>query len=242
MNGSDRYTRVNKFEKRRKNTKAISFLIVIGGILAIILLVFLIFPEKGEKVTKQDNHNNEWQSDELNSREEDNNKEKSNNDQSNHHEHINNSDDHNNLTGEDGIGDNDHIIENEQDESNSDSDNHMNEIIVEPLEPNDDNVIEAYTGNWEPIGTEQEEPHTTQFDKETQDWYEMEQAIRLATGLDEMITLWIGNGGEQKVIGTVSSMDGSDIYRVYLSWITNKGWKPVTVERLRENDAGPSEN
>lgn len=64
----------------------------------------------------------------------------------------------------------------------------------------------------------------------------MEQAIQLATNLDEMITWRIENGGEQKAVATVSSMDQDKTYRIYLSWITNQGWQPTKVELLKEND------
>lgn len=66
----------------------------------------------------------------------------------------------------------------------------------------------------------------------------MESAIRLAAGLAEgdMITWWLQNGGDQKVIGTVSNRSETQTYRVYLSWMDNQGWQPTLVEVLKEND------
>nr|WP_246187543.1 YrrS family protein [Ornithinibacillus caprae] len=128
------------------------------------------------------------------------------------------------------------------DEETNEEDNNSSEenIETQPAESvsDDDNVIEAYTANWQPVGTEQEGPHTTQFDPDSQDWKEMLMAIRLATGLseDDMITLWLGNGGDQKAIGTVSNSSHTEFYRVYISWVDNEGWQPTLVEVLKEND------
>lgn len=231
MSDSNRYSRMHKFEKRRKNTKAITILVVIGSALAILLIATIMFPSKDESVTKsEDNQSNEIQHDETESNDED----KMNdllNDELDNDEQLTVNTVEENATNDEKVPDEDHVVDPEEE---------VNQVITEPIESTEDNVIEAYTGNWEPIGTKQEEPHTIQFDKNTQDWLEMEQAIRLATGLDEMTTLWIGNGGDQKVIGTVTSMDGNNIYRVYLTWITNEGWQPTKVERLKENDIGNS--
>lgn len=97
---------------------------------------------------------------------------------------------------------------------------------------------DAYTADWEPIGTEQEGPHTKQFVLESQDWKEMEQAIRLATGIQQgnMITWQIENGGGKDVIGTVSSRDTPDkTYQVNLTWVKDEGWKPTIVKIIKEN-------
>ncbi len=106
------------------------------------------------------------------------------------------------------------------------------------MESSDDNVIEAYTGNWEPVGTEQTEPHTINYDEGSQDRKEMRQAVVAATDLNvNAFVMWyISRNGEQEVLATVSSQDESEVYRVYLSWVSNKGWKPTKVERLKEND------
>ena len=109
------------------------------------------------------------------------------------------------------------------------------EVETEQVEPSDDNVIEAYTGNWQPIGTVQEGPHTTVYDDGSQDRIEIKQAVISVTGLaDDMIEWRIGNGGDQKVIATVSNPGKTDNYRVYLSWVDNQGWQVTSVEKLKE--------
>src|SRR5699024_7822412 len=50
---------------------------------------------------------------------------------------------------------------------------------------------------------------------------------------DDMIEHWVGNGGDQKVIATVSNNDQSIAYKVYLQWEIDKGWKPTKVEKLK---------
>ncbi len=137
----------------------------------------------------------------------------------------------------------DSSLTNDSEESDSSESNEetMNENIeTEQTEPiaDDENVIDAYTANWQPIGTEQTGPHTTTFDDGSTDRVEMESAIRLAAGLAEgdMITWWLQNGGDQKVIGTVSNRSETQTYRVYLSWMDNQGWQPTLVEVLKEND------
>src|SRR5690625_4223469 len=55
MNSDNRQSRLNKFEKRRKNTKKISILMIIAGILLLILLAFWIFGGKEKDTTSTDN-------------------------------------------------------------------------------------------------------------------------------------------------------------------------------------------
>jgi len=139
-----------------------------------------------------------------------------------------NNDDHENSAKEQS-DDDDEIDETEDKKRNE-------RVETKQVQAEDDNVLEAYVGDWDPIGTEQEEPHEVVFQEDSQDWKEMEEAIQVATELEDMITHWIGNGGEQKVIGTVSSLDEADIYRVYLNWVENEGWKPTKVEKLKALD------
>ncbi|WP_262421774.1 YrrS family protein [Bacillus aquiflavi] len=93
---------------------------------------------------------------------------------------------------------------------------------------------------WKPVGTDQTGEHTTVFNKDSADWSEMENAISYATGLShDNMTIWfLGNGGENKAIGTVTSKDNQQVYRVYIEWVDGQGWKPTKVEELYENDKG----
>jgi cytoskeletal protein RodZ len=90
---------------------------------------------------------------------------------------------------------------------------------------------------WQPIGTVQSEPHVATYKKNSVDWQEMTRAISYATGLAEsdMIIWHLGNnGGPNKAVGTVTSKDQQQVYRVYIDWVENQGWKPVRVEQLKE--------
>ena len=105
----------------------------------------------------------------------------------------------------------------------------------------DDEVIEQSIINpsWEPIPTKQTGEHVSQYVKSSVDWKEKQEAIAYATGLsiDDTITWKIKNGGSpQKSIGIVSSKDKVEMYRVYLEWIDNEGWKPVKLDVLKTLD------
>ena len=92
---------------------------------------------------------------------------------------------------------------------------------------------------WQPIGTTQTGAHASSYTTSTTDWAEKVQALSYASGLDSsnMYVNFIGNGGSpQKSIGTISSKDGNEIYRIYLEWIDGEGWKP-TKEKTQKKDA-----
>jgi hypothetical protein len=110
---------------------------------------------------------------------------------------------------------------------------------TQQVESEDSNVLEVIRNEWNPIGTAQEKPHVTTFDTSSLDWREMERAIRYATKIAEgdMITWRIENGGAtNKVKATVTTKDQTSIYRVYLEWVENEGWKPTLLKKLKEND------
>ncbi|SET62372.1 Protein of unknown function [Oceanobacillus limi] len=228
MSDFDNYTRVNKFEKRRKNTKAISAMFLLGSVFIVLLIGIWVFGgnDDAEEGTSPDtSEETNPNADDMDSDQQD------------------DSDEQEDVTaetedGETSSDESESTTETEE-ETNQDTNINQAEIETQPADGTDDqNVIEAYTGNWPPIGTEQEGPHTTQYDEGTQDRIEMEEAIRVATGLseDDMITWWLENGGEQKVIGTVTNNQQTETYRVYISWIENEGWQPTLVEVLAEND------
>ncbi|HLS22462.1 MAG TPA: DUF1510 family protein [Pseudogracilibacillus sp.] len=126
----------------------------------------------------------------------------------------------------------DYIDENDEIEF----DEYEEEIVIQYVDSDDENVIEAFVGNWPPIGTNQSEPHTTNFEDGSDDRNEIRKAVLQVTNIDEenLLELWIGNGGEQKVIANVQDRSNDDIYRVYLSWIEYEGWQVTLVEKLKE--------
>jgi|SRR5690625_279046 len=114
--------------------------------------------------------------------------------------------------------------------------NMYEDIEVEEIIPTDDNVIVAYRGDWQPIGTAQTGEHVTNYNDGSQDRMEIKRAVSFVTNIaeDDMIEHWVGNDGHQKVQATVSSKSSGEFYRVYLTWVDEKGWQPTKVERLKE--------
>lgn len=90
--------------------------------------------------------------------------------------------------------------------------------------------------DWEPVGTEQSGSHTATYDSKSKDWKEMIKAMSYATGIseDQMTVLWLGNnGGPQDAKGTIRDKSTGERYRVEITWVDEKGWKPVKVEKLK---------
>jgi hypothetical protein len=86
----------------------------------------------------------------------------------------------------------------------------------------------------EPIGTSQTGPHTSSYEEGSVDWNEKLKAIRMATGLDENMTVWkIANGGgPQKSVAEVSpNNEPNQKYVVNLEWVDGKGWKVTDVQK-----------
>lgn len=223
MGDFDRVSRVDKFEKRRKNTKSISIFLIIGAVLVLILLGTWMFGGGDESSEENKDTSNEQAEAEDNGTEDS--KEGDNNDQFTRVE-----DDEDNTQSSDNEKDEqDNIKEEEQAEDNS-------SVETEQVESSDDNVVKAFTGDWKPIGTEQKGTHTTNYNEGSQDRKEIKTAVTQVTGLDKnsMVTHWVGNGGSpEKVEATVSTEDNTQIYRVYLTWVEEKGWKPTKVEQLK---------
>ncbi|WP_077214059.1 YrrS family protein [Bacillus dakarensis] len=88
--------------------------------------------------------------------------------------------------------------------------------------------------DWKPVGTVQEGEHVNVYDGV--DWDEMVRAISYATGIekDNMTIYFLGNNGHNKSVGTVYPKNKEVIYRVYIEWVDNQGWKPTMVEELSE--------
>ena len=85
---------------------------------------------------------------------------------------------------------------------------------------------------WEPVGTSQTGQHFNEYGGV--DWDEMVQAISYGTGIDpsNMTVVFLGNNGPDKSVGTVKQKDTQQVFRVYIEWVDEKGWKPTQVEEL----------
>lgn len=216
-------TRLDKFEKRRKNTKLINYLFSIGSVLIILLIGIWIFGGSDEEAADNLDENA------TNSENEDLFVEVEDEDEKNSESNEEESEESN----EEEVA-NETEIEEKEEEDQANQEIEIKE--TEPSDPSDENVIEAYTGDWPPVGTSQTGPHSTDYADGSQDRIEIKEAASLATGIptDEIIERWVGNGGDQKVVATVSDSELSETYRVYLSWIDNEGWQPTKVETLKE--------
>lgn len=227
MSDFNDYTRVNKFEKRRKNTKSLSIFLVLGSILLIALLGIIIFggddkADQPAETTQSEKAGKEPKQDEGNA------------------EETASDEDEQSTSAENDTEDDNSTTEStaSNETTNSEENNNNGEVEAEQVEPSDDNVDKAYTKDWQPIGTEQTGQHTVNYNDGSQDRIEMRKAAASATGLDaDSLTLWwTERNGDQKVIATVSNPENTDVYRAYLTWIDDQGWKPTKVEELKEND------
>lgn len=149
----------------------------------------------------------------------------------------------NNSNGEDENEDNSSDLEvndnNNNDADNNDNDDNNNNNNDNEGNENDNNNNSATDGDWEPVGTVQEEPFTAVYSKDHVNWEEMTRALAYATGLDEdeMQVWYIRNGGDHETaIGTVGVSEERDTpYKVTISWVENEGWMPVSVEQQDSN-------
>lgn len=125
--------------------------------------------------------------------------------------------------------------EKEQEEKEEVQQGPKDELIQSESEKPD--VLEVWTNEaWGPIGTEQEEPHVSKFDGQSQDWIEKKAAIAapLSYTEEELTYIYVQGGSTAKeAIGTVQSKEDGVKYRVYIEWVDERGWKPVRVERLK---------
>lgn len=213
----DQHSRLNRFEKRRKNTKWLSYLAILGVILTISFIAIIVFsggddnkPEKtmADAETTEDKVTSETDTEEG---------------------ELDQEDEETTTTATD--------PDPQEDQMELEADL-QEEVDLEVIESDEENVIKAFTGNWQPIPTNQVEPHEIAWEKNSEDWEEMMDAAALATGLstDDMIYLWVAGNGEQQVIATFSNSQETKHYRVSIAWIENQGWKPTQVEVLKEND------
>ncbi|ENH97604.1 hypothetical protein J416_06318 [Gracilibacillus halophilus YIM-C55.5] len=212
-------SRKRRYQKQRTNTKAITWLSVIGSIVVLLGIWLIVFG--GEEDKPQEDTEAMPEQEET---------PESNQDQSSSDEGIHPSESNDS-------------VESEPDTSTEPNDEtnqtQNNEVETEQVETEGENVISAYKGNWQPVGTVQEEPHQTTFEQDSVDWDEMLQAASVATDIpkDQLYDWYIQGAGEQKTIATVTPVDDySEIYNVHLQWVENQGWQPTLVEKLNESE------
>ena len=220
-------SRLNRYEKKRKNTKWLTFFIVIGSIL-ILAFISVIFLTGSDEDASKDPETETPDLNEENDQNEDDQEDQGEEGQADPVE------DDGNLSDETNGQDQDNNSEPDQEVVGQNPD----DFELEVVDSDEENVVYAYTSTWAPIPTVQDEPHIITWDQTTVDWNEMMRAAELATGvhIDEIYSLWVSGNGPQSVIATFSNPTGEEHFRVYISWIENQGWQPQQVDVLEEHD------
>lgn len=210
------YSRLNRYQKKRNNTRWLLIFVGIGSILIVVLVVSLFMSGSGDEPAMV-------QSDQ----------ETASDDQT----------DEGNLDDENAdSGDELDIIDEQPGSGEADEDTiveqHPDDFALETLPSDDENVLYAYTSTWEPVPTEQGEPHEISWEQDSVDWKEMMKAAELATGvhIDEIYHLWVSGNGVQSVIATFSNSAMNEHFRVYITWVEGQGWMPERVDVLNTHD------
>lgn len=128
--------------------------------------------------------------------------------------------------------------EKEKEEEKEEESNEADDSETEVSENSDDpNVIKTMTNpGWGPVGTSQSEPHTSVYEEGHVDWNEKLKAVEAATRLSsgEYTLYFLGNGGsEHSSVASIKNKSTGENFKVYLEWVTNKGWKPTKVEQVK---------
>lgn len=219
-------SRLNRYEKKRKNTKWLTLFVVVGTILIFTLISIVIFTDSDEDNTE------DAQEEMVDSKEENDQNDDDSLDED--QEEIEDA----NENADDLVSD---PVDQEQPNDSSDDfvEQNPDDFDREIISSDDENVDYAYTSNWAPIPTVQEEPHEITWDQSSVDWNEMMRAASLATGVavDDIYYVWVSGNGPQSVIATfTNSANLDEHFRVYITWVENQGWQPERVDVLHSHD------
>ncbi|TYS68857.1 DUF1510 family protein [Sutcliffiella horikoshii] len=124
--------------------------------------------------------------------------------------------------------------EKEKEEEAEEADDSETEVSENSDDPN---VIKTMTNpGWGPVGTSQSEPHTSVYEEGHVDWNEKLKAVEAATRLKsgDYTLYFLGNGGSEHLsVASIKNKSTGENFKVYLEWVTNKGWKPTKVEQVK---------
>ncbi|WP_176142537.1 YrrS family protein [Halobacillus hunanensis] len=202
------FSRANRFEKKRRGTKLVTWLAGAGALLVVVFIAsFIIGGESdqaaGNKQSGNGNSSNDQELNVITDEQEEQNSESSK--QKNKEEEKDKKEE-------------DAVVK-ESDKEN------VERVITKEWEPV---ATEQQTNG----------SHTVTYEKSTQDWQEILQAASKATSIEtsNMIAWRVENGGgPQKVEATVSDKAQQQTYRVYIHWVEGEGYKPIKVEELASN-------
>ncbi|UOE54497.1 YrrS family protein [Bacillus sp. CMF12] len=220
MKGNSRESRFGKREKRKKTNIVLNSLIALVIVLIIFVSAKIFFGGNNDQALPAD----EQTASENESKQNENNQEDQGNDveKDKEDENIDNDSEEEEK-------------EAEENEAEEESEEDKEQVVTEGGSgPDVEKTIENPA--WKPVGTSQSGEHTAVYDQNHVDWQEMLSAIQYATGIEQgNMTVWfLGNNGPNSSVGTISTKDQSEKYRVYIDWVDGEGWKPSKVEVLNE--------
>ncbi|PWW26485.1 uncharacterized protein DUF1510 [Cytobacillus oceanisediminis] len=219
---SPRESRLGKREKRKKTN------IVLNSLIALVILLIIVV---SAKIFFGGNNDEALQADEQTASENERNENKTDNQAGDREQEKEDEEEIEKAREEE-----EQAEEEKKEAEEAEKESEENEKVVTEggSSPDVEKTIENPA--WEPVGTSQSGEHTAVYDQNAVDWQEMLQAISYATGVDQSnMTVWfLGNNGPNKSVGTISTKDQSEKYRVYIDWVDGQGWKPVKVEVLNE--------
>lgn len=223
MKGNSRESRFGKREKRKKTNVILNSLIALVIILIIFVSAKIFFGGNNDQALPADEQTASENNSKQNEKSEDNQNKEAEEDKDN--------------VDKDSEEDEKEAEENEADENEEEeeSEEAKEQVVTEGgSAPDVEKTIENPA--WKPVGTSQSGEHTAVYDQNSADWQEMLNAITYATGVDQgNMTVWfLGNNGPNSSVGTISTKDQSEKYRVYIDWVDGEGWKPSKVEVLNE--------
>ncbi|RBP94049.1 uncharacterized protein DUF1510 [Cytobacillus firmus] len=220
MKGNSRESRFGKREKRKKTNIILNSLIALVIVLIIVVSAKIFFGGNNDQAVPADEQTaSESKQNESNREDQDNDIEQ---DKSKDKEKADKESDKEDKKAEENKA---------EDESEEDKE----QVVTEGGSgPDVEKTIENPA--WKPVGTSQSGEHTAVYDQNHVDWQEMLSAISYATGIEQgNMTVWfLGNNGPNSSVGTISTKDKSEKYRVYIDWVDGEGWKPSKVEVLNE--------
>lgn len=218
MKGNSRESRFGKREKRKKTNIILNSLIAFVIVLIIVVSAKIFFGGNNdqavpadEQTASESKQNESSQEDQDNDIEQDKSKDKEKADKESDKEEK----------------------EAEENEAENESEEDKEQVVTEGGSgPDVEKTIENPA--WKPVGTSQSGEHAAVYDQNHVDWQEMLSAISYATGIEQgNMTVWfLGNNGPNSSVGTISTKDQSEKYRVYIDWVDGEGWKPSKVEVL----------
>ncbi|GEN51984.1 YrrS family protein [Halobacillus faecis] len=225
------YSRSGRYEKKRRSTKVLTWLVGAGSVFMVLLVGLMIFGGEDQKGQAKDTKSQEvsmedqGQNDDSQAEADENSEEKDKEATDKQAEDTEEQPEKQQVS----IGEFEELKPIEDEKG----------LKIEKSD--DPNVERVITKDWPVIPTEMDTngEHGITYQSGTQDYEELKQAIRSAVGLSEdNIIYWdVSNRGHhQKAKATVSDKNKTGYLRVQIDWIEGQGYKPVKLEILKNKN------